>query len=290
VRDAVAMDILGRPLDQTAETTQYNSGGAPAGPPVPTVFTIGNARLSLPRAANLTAGADRRLFTRTYVSAKVLVRRGTDGFAYVDTLASNAAPSLLPLPGAESGGVFQLANLRRDNYDSVQFSARQTLSGQYEWMASYTRSRALSNAVLDPNASEPLQVLSGQVAMPWDAPNRLLAWGYLPLPRKNWAVSVLADMGSGFPFSVRDQTGAVVGSVDSHRYPMNFDLNLAIERTVTLRGYRFALRGGVNNLTGQTNPTAVNNVVGAPGFLQFLGAEGRHYVVRIRFFGRAGKT
>ena len=72
------------------------------------------------------------------------------------------------------------------------------------------------------------------------------------------------------------------------RYPANFDLNLAIERMVMLHGYRFALRGGVNNLTNQMNPTAVNNVVGAPQFLQFLGGEGRHFMMRIRFFGRAG--
>ena len=66
--------------------------------------------------------------------------------------------------------------------------------------------------------------------MPWDAPNRVLAWGYLPLPWKHWAVSLLADMRTGFPFSVRDQNGLVVGPVDSYRYPLNFDLNIAIER------------------------------------------------------------
>jgi hypothetical protein len=59
---------------------------------------------------------------------------------------------------------------------------------------------------------------------------------------------------------------------------------------ITLRGYRFALRGGVDNLTDRLNPTAVNNVVGAPGFGGFLGDEGRHFVLRIRFFGRAGAS
>jgi hypothetical protein len=77
-------------------------------------------------------------------------------------------------------------------------------------------------------------------------------------------VAALADARSGFPLSVEQQTGGVVGAVDSHRYPLNFDLNLAIERMVTLRGYRFALRGGVDNLTNQKNPTAVNNVIGSP--------------------------
>ncbi len=280
--DAVTMDMLGRPLDQTAVTTS-------TGPPAVISFTIGNAALSLPRASNWTVNLDRQLSAHLYVTAKYLRRRGTDGFAFINTLAPDAPPSLLPLPNADTAGIYQLTNLRRDDYDSVGFSIRQTLSGQYEWMASYTHSRALSNAVLDPNSAQPLQVLPNLVPMPWDAPNRILAWTYLPLPWKNWAISALADMRTGFPFSVRDQSGLIVGAVDSYRYPLNFDLNLAIERMVTLRGYRFALRGGVDNLTNQANPTAVNNVTGTPQFLQFLGDEGRHFVVRIRFFGRVTK-
>jgi hypothetical protein len=192
------------------------------------------------------------------------------------------------LPGGVSAGDYQLTNLRRDDYDSVQLSVHQTFSGQYEWSAAYTYSRALSNAVLDTNTAQALQVLRDLVPIPWDVPNRLLAWTYLPLPWKHWAISALADMRTGYPFSVRDQTGVVVGAVDSYRYPMNFDLNLAIERMVMFHGYRFALRGGMDNITNQANPTAVNNVTGAPQFLQFLGDEGRHFVVRIRFFGRAG--
>jgi hypothetical protein len=31
-------------------------------------------------------------------------------------------------------------------------------------------------------------------------------------------------------------------------------------------------------------------VVGAPQYLQFLGDEGRHFVVRVRFFGRATQS
>ncbi len=286
--DAVTLDMLGRPLDQTAMTTIYDSSGAPTGPPAPTTFAIPSSGLVLPRASNWTLDVDHQLSPHVFVTAKYLRRRGTDGFAWVNVLAPDAPPSLLPLPASNSAGLYQLTNLRRDDYDSFAISVRQKLAGQFEWMASYTRSRAVSNAVLDPNTPQPLQVLSDFVPMPWDTPNRFLAWGYLPLPWKNWAVSMFADMRTGFPFSVRDQTGLIVGAVNSYRYPINFDLNLAIERMFTLRGYRFALRGGIDNLTGQANPTAVNNVVGAPQFLQFLGEEGRHFVVRIRFFGRAG--
>lgn len=284
--DAVTLGMLGLPLDQTAYTTQYNSSGAPTGPPAPTTFAIPPGGLVLPRASNWTLNVDHQLNERLHIGAKYLRRRGTDGFTFLNTLAPDAPPSLLPLPSGATGGIYQLTNLRRDDFDSVQISARQTFSGQFEWMASYTRSRALSNVLLDPNTPQPLQVLPAFVPMPWDAPQRFLAWTYLPLPWKNWAISALTDLRSGFPFSVRDQSGLVIGTVDSYRYPLNFDLNLAIERMFTYRGYRFALRGGVDNLTNQANPTAVNNVTGVAQYLQFLGDEGRHFVVRVRFFGR----
>jgi Carboxypeptidase regulatory-like domain len=287
-RDAVTLAMLGLPMDQTAVTTQFNPGGTPAAAPALTTYTIPNAGLVLPRADNWTLGVDHQLSEHVTLTAKYLRRRGTDGFAFINALAPDAPPSLLPLPNGDTGGIYGLTNLRRDDYDSVQISARQTFAGQYEWMASYTRSRSISNAVIDPNSAQPLQVLPNLVPMPWDAPNRFLAWTYLPLPWKNWAISALADLRTGFPFSVRAPNGLVIGEFDSYRYPLKFDLNIAIERMITFRGYRFALRGGMDNVTNQANPTEVNNVTGVPQYLHFLGDEGRHFVARIRFFGRVG--
>lgn len=126
--------------------------------------------------------------------------------------------------------------------------------------------------------------------MPWGAPNRFLAWGYVPLPWrrwKDWAFAAMADYRTGYAFSVKNDAGIVVGQVDSHRYPDNFDLNIAIERRFTFRGYRLALRVGLNNVTDHLNPTAVNAVVGSAQYLQFFGYEGRHAELRIRRFGKA---
>jgi hypothetical protein len=285
--DAVPLDPFGRVLDQTAITTEYNAAGFPVGPQALTTFAPGSG-LKLPRATNWSLGVDQEISSHVDASVKYLRRRGTDGFDFVNTLAPDAPPSLLPLPNIAAAGIYQLASLRRDHFDSVQIAVHQTFSSQYEWMASYTRSRSQSNAVLDTNTSEPLQVLPNPVPMPWDSPNRVLGWAYIPLPRKNWSLSVLADARTGFPFSVQQQTGVISGGVNSYRYPFNFDLNLAIERMFTWHGHRFALRGGVNNVTNQKNPTAVSNVIGSPQYLQFLGEEGRHFVVRIRFFGHAG--
>ncbi len=282
--DAVSLAMLGRPMDQTAITTAYDADGTPSGPAVPTVFRT-TGPLVLPRASNWTGGIDHQFNEHVHASASYLRRTGADGFTFLNTADPGAPPSELPVPNAVAGGEYQLTNLRRDDYDQAAVSVRQTFSGQYEWMLSYIYSRTLSNAVLD-DSNQPLQVTPTLQPVPWDAPHRVLGWAYLPLPWRNWAVSVLANARSGFPFSVVDQTGLIVGGVDALRYPFNFDLNIRVERTFTLEGYRFAARLGCNNITGQANPTAVDNVVGAPTYLQFYGDEGRHFAVGIRFFGR----
>jgi hypothetical protein len=117
-----------------------------------------------------------------------------------------------------------------------------------------TRSREVSNAVLDVNIDQPLQVMNDFGRMPWDAPSRFFGWAYLPTPWKNWAVAFLLDYRSGFPLAVTNEGGFVIGAVDAHRYPDNFDLNLHIERRFTFRGKRLALRVGANNLTDHRNP------------------------------------
>jgi carboxypeptidase family protein len=270
--DAANPGLFSQPLDQQAVTTHYNPDGTQADPPAVTAFVIDNPHLKTPRSINWSGSVDRRLPHHIDASVNYLWRHTRDGLTYA----------------SGTDGLFHLTNLRRDAYHSASVVVRQNLAGGYEWMASYTHSSATSNAVLNLTVDQTMQVLNNFGSMPWDVPNRFLATAYLPAPRfKEWAVAVLADARSGFPFSVVDPTGTVVGVVDSHRYPANIDLNVHLERRFTFRGYRFALRGGFNNILDHLNPTAVNNTLGSPQFLQFFGHEGRHFVLRIRFFGRA---
>jgi hypothetical protein len=287
--DAANLAIFAPPLDQSAVTTQYLPDGTPGSQGV-TTFARAAGSLALPRATNWSAGIDHQLGDRIFLSASYLRRRSSDGFVYVNTLAPGAPPSELPLPAGVLEGAYQLTNQRLDSYDAFAITARRTFRGQYSWMASYTHSRAQSNAVINIFNDEPLQVTPYLHPMPWDSPNRVLAWAYAPLPWKNWAVAILADARTGFAYSVEEQTGLVIGNEDAYRYPFNFDLNLHFERTFIFHRYRFAIRGGVNNLTDRANPTAVSNVAGAPDFLRYYGDEGRHFVFRLRLFGRtAGK-
>lgn len=284
--DRTNLALFSRPLDQQSVTIPYSAAGDP-GAPLTTTFVPGHG-LKQPRSDKWSAGVERDFGCGIYANLEWMRRRGNDGFVYSAEGAPGAIRVQPLVLGYGFGGTYSLTNARRDRYDEVALTVRQTLSEQYGWMASYVHSSAVSNAVLDVSVDQPLQLQNNFGPMPWDAPNRVLGWGYLPTFWKDWAIAFLADWRTGFPFSVASDAGVVVGPVNSRRFPSNFDLNIHIERRFVFAGYRFALRAGANNITDHRNPTAVNNVIGSPQYLQFLGDEGRHFVFRIRVFGRAG--
>jgi hypothetical protein len=283
--DPTNLALFSRPLDQQAVITPYDSSGQPLAPLISTF--LAGPDLKFPRYEQWSAGAARDLGRRISASVEWMHKHDTDGFNYAS--AGPLLPVNLDLVGLAwgYGGDYVLSNFRRDTYDEVSLTVRQSFGEQFGWLASYTRSRAVSNAVLSDTIDQPLQVMSTFAPMPWDAPNRFLGWGYFPLHGPNWALAVLVDYRTGLPYSITTDSGIVIGPVDAQRYPDTFDVNVHIERRFVFRGYRLGLRVGCNNITGHQNYTAVNNVEGAPSFGNYYGAEGRRAVVRIRMFGRA---
>jgi hypothetical protein len=244
--------------------------------------------LEMPRYRNWSVGLEQLLPAKILLSVNLLRRRTGNGLTYVNVLNPNAPP---PAPVAlyrttQFESIYQLENSRKDLYDSAEVRLHQPFGKKYEWMASYTRSRASSNAVVDASVDQPTLISNDVGRLPWDAPNRFLSWGYLPTPFRNWAVAYLFETRSGFPFSVVDPIGRVVGPPNSDRFPSYLNLNLHVEWTTHLFGYRFALRGGFNNITNHNNFTVVNNTLGAPNFGTFYGSDRRHFVLRIRWLGR----
>ena len=266
--DPTDLRLFVRPLDQSSITTYFNAAGSMIYGPVVSIYTFGQ-QVQNPRADIWNLGVERNLPKQMQAKLQLLRRRSFDGFDYQSSLpAAEQAPAILsgtPNPGPVTA-VYALSNDRQDKYDSAEFSIRQPLRGRFEWMFSYTRSRALSNAVLDRTIDQPLAVTNDTGPLPWDTPNRVVNWGYLPLFWKNWALAYLLDWHTGFPFSVQDQYGQLVGSADNHRFAQFFELNLFAERQLTVRGYVVAVRGGFNNITGHLNPITVDNVVGGPDF------------------------
>ena len=286
--DAPNLQQFSQPLDQFSVLTRY-SNGLPAGPPVAQGYTIPSSGLMAATYSNWTAGLTQNFHRNLSLAVTYLRKRGNQGLTYAAVPISDPAlnASLHDVIGTPADlNIYSLTNLRSDRYNSLELSVRQVFAGQYEWMASYVRSSAVSTAVFNQSIDQSFSVSDNFGPLPWDVPNRFLHWAYFPLPWKKWSISYLIDARSGFPFSVQDVQGNIIGAANSSRFPVNFDLNLHVERRFEFRGHRFALRVGVNNITDHKNPTGVYNTLGSPQFMQFIGDEGRHVVLRIRFFGK----
>lgn len=270
--DATNLRLFTRPYDQVAVTTFFPPYGLGA-PVLTSSFQIPHGEFASPRYSTWSGAVDQRAFSNVILRMQALRRSGHRGLTYVDSAN----------PGASA---YVLSSSRRDTYDSVEFTVRQNLHKQYEWLASYTRSRALSSAVMELASDVPAIVPNNRGRLHWDAPNRAVSWGYLPTLWKDWAIAYLAEYHDGFPFSVQDNTGRIVEAVNSRRYPNFFELNLHVERTFRFRGQLWAGRAGFNNITNHRNPNAVNNDIDAERFLQYFGGQRRALVFRIRWLGK----
>ncbi len=151
--------------------------------------------------------------------------------------------------------------------------------------ASYMRSHSRSNQVLDFNIDNPQFSPQQPGPYPWDAPNRFLSWGLLPI-YKGFDFAYSTELRSGFPFNVVNDQLQLVEVPGSRRFPTWFTLNTHIEKRFHALGYYWAIRGGFNNVTGRRNYTYVNNDINSPGFLTFGNYEGRAFTGRIRFLGK----
>jgi hypothetical protein len=274
------LEYLSRALAGVRYDTYYDTAGTTSvTPPLPTIFTTNNGSLTQTHALNWSIGVEKKLSHDVYASVNFLDKRINNGFVY----ANQGHPAAL-------SGTFLLTNDRNDHYHSIEFSARHTFGRNYTLFASYTRSSARTNAALDyvPTVS----VLGPQQGgpLPWDVPNRLISWGWLPFPlprlRKSWDIVYALDWHSGFPFTPVNANRQVVGAAGSAKFPDYVSFSPGIEWKFHLRGAYFGLRGVIENATDNKNPYAVNNVVDSPQYGTFSQYLGRALTARIRLIGR----
>ncbi len=288
--DSTSLRVFTRPRDQYAISTYFSPDGAVTRPAALSIYRIENGNLATPRFHNWNIGFEHEWPRRIQSRVNFVRRRGSRGFTYVNQVLY---PESAALPTEFDGIVqpdfdafYNLSSRRSDRYAAVEIALRQPIRQQYEWMLSYTRSRARSNAVVDQSIDEPLLITDNAGPLPWDTPNRWLSWAYLPTPFKTWAFSYLVEWRTGFPYSVQEATGQVVGSVNELRFPVFFELNLHIEKRLPFRGQWWALRVGANNITNHRNPNVVNNVVGSSLYGQMFGGQRRSFNLRIRWLGK----
>lgn len=268
--DLVSQNQAGIRLD----TFYAADGVTPLGPAVTTRFFVDHGRLDEPRFITWGLGLEHELPHAVYARVDFVDKRSNDGFVYV-----NRVPT-------ESLGDFVLTNGRTYHYDAVTLTVRHTFRDAYPFFVSYMRSKAHATEVFDFNLSTPVVGVQQPGALPWDTPNRVVSWGWAPFLKKT-LLGYAVEWHNGVPFTAVNYLQEVAGQAQSYRFPDYVNLTLSLEKRFHLAGYYLALRGTVENVTSNPNPTFVNNNVSSPGFLTFQGVGHRAATARIRFLGRS---
>jgi len=286
VYDETPVFLIARPYAGTRQDTFFNvnpncktTACVTTTGPFPTTFTADTSTLQAPRFVNWSVSLEKKLPGAIYMKAEFLQKRGANGFVYDS-------------PNSTFGGDYRLQNTREDRYDAFQITMRRSFRGGYSVLGSYTRSSSRSNQVLDFNVDNPILSQQQPGPYPWDVPNRFISWGYVPflklpiLHQTELAYSM--ELRSGFAFNLVNPQQQLLGQSDSGRFPEFFTLNMQLEKRFHFLGYYLAVRGGLDNITGQCDPFVVNNVIDpvnhpAPTFSACLG---RALTSRLRFLGR----
>ncbi|MCI0662612.1 MAG: TonB-dependent receptor [Acidobacteria bacterium] len=275
--DATNLELVTRPLAGVRVDQFFARDGlTPRGDPRITSFQVDQSTLKAPRYFNMSVGFERKLPASIYLRTDFVVKDGSNGLTFVN---------LFPQQPDELDSLFALLSQKHDRYTAMSVNIRKSFKEAYMIFASYTRSATRSNAIIDFNLENVLYGQQSGGPVGWDAPNRLIAWGLLPLIKK-FDMAFAVEWRDGYPFSIVNATERLVGPANSFRFPDFFSLNLHAERRFRVFGVNLALRGGFNNITDRDNPSEVVNNIESGDFLTYRGFQGRTFVGRVRFLGR----
>jgi hypothetical protein len=231
--------------------------------PEETEFTANDGLPHAPRALNWSVGVERKLPWSIYAGANFIEKRTTNAFTFANE--SGAAPL---------AGDYLLTNGREDRYSSEEFDARKLFANGYTVYVSYTHSSARTNAALDylPTPSPLGAQQSGP--LPWDVPNRIISWGWLPVPLKRlknrWDFVYLLDEHTGFPYTKVNAAQQVVGEAGGQRFPTFVNFSPGLEWKFHFRGQYWGLR----ECDGQRRSGRGEQRCGLAGVWSFQRVEG----------------
>jgi len=271
----LSLSVIEQSLDQLQVDVFFNSAGtASAGSPAISRFVVPARGLRQPRFTTTSAGWQQKVRRNTIVDVTLLARNGYHGFVYVDQNP------------AQMGGIFLLQDTRKDRYRAATLTLRHIFSEDTQVYGAYTRSRASTNQVLNPVLGSIFFAAQQPAPLAWDAPDRLLTWGWTPTHIWKIQFSYFFEYRSGYPYSAVNLEQQLVGAPNSLRFPDYKNLNLALEKKFAFRGYLWAARIEAVNAFNWQNPNVVVNNVDAPNFGQFSGGQSRAFTARVRFAGR----
>ena len=259
----------------------------------PQTYSLQNVYESAGIPGNSSTLIDHYSSTRTFtwnLGAEAPVGKNVNlQFGYYETHTVNlfVLNPLVPVTG--TSGLMVLENTGSSNYRQAQITARYRPSERNELNISYAWSHARGdlNTIADTFLPVQAPVIRPNAygVLPADIPNRVLAWGYITLPKK-FVFSPVADLHTGFPYSNVDVMQNYVGVPNSLRFPVYFSLDVKLSREFTVHmpfkenAKRRKISIGVFSLdvTNRLNPHDVFNTVApvAPLFLgEFAGFQRR---------------
>lgn len=261
--NAVPLNVASFGQLQTRAVTSFGADGeTPVGEVA--FANVVASDLRAPRSVTWNVEIDREWFTKLFVRVGYQERDNHDE-TYVD--ADDEAIVL------RSDG--------QSRYREAQVTARYTFHGDDRFVASYTRSSAIGN-LNDYNAyfgniENPVIRPDENGPLPWDAPNRVLIWSSLTLPR-GFTVFPVLDTRTGFPLSYVDADRNFVGPRNGvGRYPTFVSLDAQIAKKFRVLGHNATVGVKVFNITDHFNPRDFQGNIASADFGGFNNAVGRTF-------------
>ena len=180
-------------------------------------------------------------------------------------------------------GTLALSNRGGSSYREVQLTTRYKIR-RATVNASYVRSKAYGN-LNDFNqffGNDPVAVIEPDERgrLPFDAANRLLAWGEWNAPFRLTLVPVV-DVHTGFPWSRINQAREFVGPRDAERYPRFTSFDLQVTRPVRLpiphENLKCRIGFSVFNLLNHFNPRDIQNNIDSGRYGALFNGVGRTF-------------
>lgn len=273
------LEYLERALQGMRIDTYYAADGVtPISGPLATDFVANDPKLREARAVNGSVGLEQKLPGSTYVSLNLIRKIVSNELTY----SNQSGPAAL-------SGTYLLTNQRQDHDSLEEIDVRHTFRASYTIFGAYAHSASRTNAAIDYIPT--LSYLGPQQAgpLPWDTPNRVISWGWLPflVPafKKSWDYVYTLDWHNGFPYTSINENYEVVGAAGSRRFQNNLTFSPGLEWRFHFRGSYFGLRGVIENITNTGNYLVVNNVVDSPQYGMFTEPVGRALTARLRLIG-----
>jgi hypothetical protein len=272
--DKIPLNVAAFPLFPEQTITQFAADGpTPLNGPVTFthIFATKSGGLRLPFSLGATLQFDRELRRNLLFRFGYEHREGYREFF------------LNPVQFSATSAQLQLLNSGHQSYSEFLLTLRWKLTETATIVTSYVHSKARGELndynQFFGNAPYPLIRANQFGPLPSDAPNRLLFWGIIGLPRKLQFVPIL-DLHTGFPYSKLDENWNYVGQRnEAGRFPtyVGFDTKIQYPFDFKFRGHRIQFLGGLKviDVFNHYNPRDVQQYSGSPNYGVFYNSVGR---------------